>query len=1084
MKTVLRLTLVLLFCVILCLCLAPGAWGEDFFPLPGIIRGDFTLPANTKMIDDEAFSGCGWMKTVTIPAGVTRIGNNAFSGCINLDDVYYGGTQEQWGQITIGTGNDALTQATLHCTDSHPVVDSGIWGVLTWKLDDQGTLTISGNGEMDDFTDDSEEAWRKYKTNICSVVIDKGVTSIGYYAFYNCSSMTSVTIPDSVTSIRYRAFDGCSGLTSVTIPDSVTYIDIDAFWGCSGLTSVTIPGSVTSIRDSAFYGCSGLTSVIIPDSLSSIDYGTFWHCSGLTSVTIPNSVKRIGDLAFCGCSGLTSVTIPNSVTSIGDSAFDDCSGLTSVTIPDGVTSIGKDTFYNCTGLTSVTIPDSVTSIGEAAFRYCSGLTSVTIPDSVSSIDNSAFNSCSGLTSVTIPDSVTSIGNYVFYHCSGLTSVTIPDSVTSIGDSAFNGCSSLTSVTIPDGVTSIGDNAFFGCTSLKSVTIPGSLTRVGAVAFGECRKLEAVYYSGDASQWKKIYIDDSRDGDQNNNYYFVSAARYYNCDGPEDEGKKTMFGIMRQGDGWALRWVVTYQEQDGQAIDPELTIRMDGVDTTDTWKYTFSETNAEGSPWLTETGFAKTAFKKITIRGTTQNPLHIINHQFYGYTGVTDVFLSHVIGIDNGAFENCTSLALVNGFDSDLETIAPAAFKNDVKLRILYGDNYAVNLKYIGDEAFMNTKLMSFNFCNSIEEIGSRAFYNAILGSITLGRNVEEIGAEAFAGNLGLTIYCYRDSEALWYAEREGIAYVIILEPYFETTFTSSSPNIGNAMVRLKRGFDFINTDSSIFDYELALTAVTLSAQVYKNAQGKTTKEILYELGYDTADFKNGDSSFAHPGVCFGYKRIGNGKNLFTVVVRGTDTTDDLIDVWTDLQDGALSMFRVSGEYIEGQLEAFMVDETGKTKAQLQQEDNYFLFTGHSLGGAVANYLSINSNIMGFANSDRGKIYTYTFESPHTCENLWWTDPESESNAFNYKVDGDAVTNLPPYIGSTTYGKDVWIRVSELDDELFNELFPNSICKTLADATSVDGHGNKYGLHDVCLDLIYVVQHGEHYSGGGGGGGSW
>ncbi len=179
------------------------------------------------------------------------------------------------------------------------------------------------------------------------------VTSIGRWAFYNCSSLTSVTIGNSVTSIGSQAFSNCSSLTSVTIPNSVTSIGDWAFYDCSGLTSVTIPNSVTSIGSEAFYGC-----------------------SGLTSVTIGNSVTSIGERAFYGCRGLTSVTIGNSVTSIGERAFYGCRGLTSVTIPNSVTSIGSSAFYGCSGLTSVTIPNSVTSIGNLAFAYCSGLTSV------------------------------------------------------------------------------------------------------------------------------------------------------------------------------------------------------------------------------------------------------------------------------------------------------------------------------------------------------------------------------------------------------------------------------------------------------------------------------------------------------------------------------------------------------------------------------------------------------------------------------------------------------------------------------------------------------------------------------------
>ena len=148
------------------------------------------------------------------------------------------------------------------------------------------------------------------------------------------------------------------------------------------------------------------------------------------------------------------------------------------------------------------------------------------------------------------------------------------------------------------------------------------------------------------------------------------------------------------------------------------------------------------------------------------------------------------------------------------------------------------------------------------------------------------------------------------------------------------------------------------------------------------------------------------------------------------------------------------------------------------DDNYFFFTGHSLGGAVANYLSVNKDIAEYVHSDKTRIYTYTFESPHTCINLWWMNPESESNAYNFKVDGDAATNWPPYTGSTTYGKDVWIRVSELDDSVFDALFPDAKNTTLAAATSIAGHGDILGLHDVCLGLVYIMQNDGGINSGG------
>ena len=177
----------------------------------------------------------------------------------------------------------------------------------------------------------------------------------------------------SVTSIGSYAFRNCSGLTSIEIPSSVTSIGDSAFYNCSGLTSIEIPSSVTSIGDSAFYNCSGLTSIEIPSSVTSIGNDAFYYCSSLTSIEIPSSVTSIGSAVFSGCRGLTSIEIPSSVTSIGSSAFMNCRSLTSIKIPSSVTSIGNSAFNGCRGLTSIEIPSGVTSIGYLAFHSCSGL---------------------------------------------------------------------------------------------------------------------------------------------------------------------------------------------------------------------------------------------------------------------------------------------------------------------------------------------------------------------------------------------------------------------------------------------------------------------------------------------------------------------------------------------------------------------------------------------------------------------------------------------------------------------------------------------------------------------------------------
>ena len=401
----------------------------------------------------------------------------------------------------------SLLPATALAAD---IVDSGTCGAkgsnLTWTLDSEGVLTISGSGDMHGYGP-SDAPWHG---RVKSAVIAEGVTSISWYAFYNCRSLTSVTIPNSVTSIGEYAFYDCTSLTSVTIPDSVTSICEYAFQGCTSLTSVTIPDSVTRIGAWAFESCTSLTSVTIPDSVTRIGSYAFRDCASLTGIWVAEGNSHYSSdvsgvlfnkdkTTLVQCPGaFAAYTIPNSVTIIGDSAFFYCTSLTSVTIPDSVTSIGESSFYKCTSLTSVTIPDSVTSIGAWA-----------------------FGCCTSLTSVTIPDSVTSIGEWAFYYCTSLTSVTISNSVTIIGDSAFSHCKSLTSVAIPDSVTIIGDSAFFYCTSLTSVTIPDSVTIIEGGAFSDCDNLTDVYYTGTEIAWNKIKISDYNDALKNATIHYFS-----------------------------------------------------------------------------------------------------------------------------------------------------------------------------------------------------------------------------------------------------------------------------------------------------------------------------------------------------------------------------------------------------------------------------------------------------------------------------------------------------------------------------------------------------------------------------------
>ena len=312
-----------------------------------------SIPDSVTELNEYCFYACESMKSITIPQSVTRIADGVFVACEKLTDIYYGGTDASWKHITswnAGLGNNVRIHSTGvftgKCGDN-----------LTWKIDNDEVLTISGTGRIPDYNDPSSGGnntapWYGYAYQIKKVVLGSGVQNIGNDAFADCYGMTDITIPDGVTSIGDSAFDGCSALTEISIPGTVSSIGDSAFYGCSALTEISIPGTVSSIGDSVFSGCSALTEISIPDTVSSIGDSAFSRCSALTEISIPSTVSSIGSYAFSGCA-LREVEIPQGITSIQTRTFQYCTQLTKITIPDSVTSVEICAFDNCPVLKTV-----------------------------------------------------------------------------------------------------------------------------------------------------------------------------------------------------------------------------------------------------------------------------------------------------------------------------------------------------------------------------------------------------------------------------------------------------------------------------------------------------------------------------------------------------------------------------------------------------------------------------------------------------------------------------------------------------------------------------------------------------------
>lgn len=333
-------------------------------------------------IDDNAFSECAALTSISLPNSVVRIGDYAFDGCENLTNIVF---------------PDSVTNIGF----------MAFYGCI----------------------------------GLTSIIIPKSVAHIGDSAFVGCVSLSSIIVNSD--NPHYDSRDNCNSIIETEnntlilgckksfIPHSVTSIE-GAFDGCEGLTEIIIPNSVTSIGNYTFRDCSELIGVVIPESVTHIGEQAFHDCIKLMRVELPNSLIIIGSDAFEGCISLTSVSIPESVTHIGSGAFRDCFHLKSVNIPQSITSIEICTFAGCESLASVFIPNSITVIGECAFSRCTNLTYVSIPESVTFIGDDAFERCSNLTTIVFTNVNTIIGyplrvvgSKTFYGCDRLCTIIIP-----------------------------------------------------------------------------------------------------------------------------------------------------------------------------------------------------------------------------------------------------------------------------------------------------------------------------------------------------------------------------------------------------------------------------------------------------------------------------------------------------------------------------------------------------------------------------------------------------------------------------------------------------------------------------------
>ncbi len=755
---------------------------EDYVFFSCTSLNTIILPERVTSICDNAFLGCDGLTSITIGGSVATIGSSAFRNCPGLTDVYFPGTEEQWNAISIQGSNECLTNAQLHF-----LLDYGTCGEnLTWKLDAEGTLTISGTGAMTDY-EDRYSLWHN-NHNIKRVVIEEGVTHIGAGIFSACTEITEITIPNSVTTIGKEAFSYCYRLKELTISANVTDIGHMAFYACYDLSGIwvdennpnycsddrgvlfnknktqlirapgalrgsyDIPVGVTAIADGAFHGCDELKGVTIPEGVISIGADAFNYCTVLKEVAIPSSVTTIGEFAFYDCEALEQVTLSEGVNTIGRYAFSLCHALTEVSLPASVSEISYSAFQDCAKLAGIWVnpnnPNYSCDTYGVLFnknktqliRAPGGLSgSYAIPDSVTTMENYAFANCTKLTSITISKRLTSIPDDAFYFCSGLADVTIPEGITQIGYGAFYGCDSLHVLTLPDGLSKICESAFGHCPNLIDLVVPASVTEIADSAFDYGTNLTNVYYLGTHQQWEQLVDNNTISGIEN-------ATIHYNCMKPESTG---VFGDY----SYEFKdCKITITGYTGEGGDITIPAEIGGYPVTAIGKDAFRNCSGIYSVVIPDSVITigdYAFYNCYYLRGVTlgKNVTTIGNSAFAASRLQSITIPESVTTIGSSAFAFCQLLGVT--IPDSVTTIGSGAFYENLSLQ---GVTIGANVTTIGDNAFSGcTGLTGVRFGAKVTTIGEGAFYRcSLLTGITLPDSVTTIGREAFMNCVSLT----------------------------------------------------------------------------------------------------------------------------------------------------------------------------------------------------------------------------------------------------------------------------------------------------------------------------------------------
>ena len=376
-----------------------------------------------------------------------------------------------------------------------------------------------------------------------SIVLPKGITTIGDDAFSYNTSLTSIKIPNTVTSIGKRAFQGCTNLTSIEIPDTVTYIGDYCFSGCNRLQKIKLSKKIQTINQRLLQGCSSLTEIEIPEGVKSIGYAAFSSCSKLTTITLPASLTSFNGTALAGLSRLTEVKVADGNNSFkfengmlfskdGKTMYMALLTLTEINVPNGVVSIVGDTLSGSSA-TKIILPDTVSSNlsgtvfngmnklstielsstsknlklvdgnlysydGKRFIKYMGSSKNFTVPEGVETVVSYCITK--SMTTLNLPSTLKVIEGYALINMSGVNLLNIPASVTTMNTFSFHyntklrvaeGSATYKSIDDVLILNKAGTKVIMASRNATTYNIPNTVTEIGQNAFYWCNKMTSI-----------------------------------------------------------------------------------------------------------------------------------------------------------------------------------------------------------------------------------------------------------------------------------------------------------------------------------------------------------------------------------------------------------------------------------------------------------------------------------------------------------------------------------------------------------------------------------------------------------------